>query len=279
MPAAGVAYDLRSAGAPESPSLYSTDVTPSSTLLRANEAFDAANFVVAARLYELARGERADREYQAFIDLNVAQCRRAQGLSREAITVAKAGLMRLPDANAANAGELWLVLANSLGDLERHSEAADGYGEAVRAFGASGNVRGVAQSEVALTRSLMKLGRLSEAREILERRMEVHADEPILLSQILNNLAILHWEQGDRLRARELFRRDLEVANSIQDTAGVATTLTNLAGLESELGARDEAIVLARSAVDYARRANAVEIEARASRFLGELEVERKIVE
>ncbi len=61
----------------------------------ADAQYRAGHYAQAVQAYEAARSLRKDRPYQAFIDLNVAQSLRRQGLHRDAKLQAKRGLERL----------------------------------------------------------------------------------------------------------------------------------------------------------------------------------------
>jgi tetratricopeptide (TPR) repeat protein len=247
-------------------------VATEGVLTQADNAFSDADYAGAARLYEAARAERADELFQAFIDLNVAQCRRNQGLPGEAVALARRGLVRLPETlRVATRAELLLTLGNSLGDQGQHEEAIACFNDARSLFVALGADSGAMQCLASRSRSLIKIGDEAQARADLERLVEGASQQPRLLSQALNNLAILEWNAGNRGRADQLFRRDLDVVGSLNDSWGSAATLVNLATLEGELGHFEEGIVLARSAQAHAARVNAADLESQATRLINDL--------
>jgi tetratricopeptide (TPR) repeat protein len=75
-------------------------------------------------------------------------------------------------------------------------------------------------------------------------------------------------------KARELYERSLTLKRSIGNASGELATMINLAVLDRDQGKRTEARQTLKEALARARVLTHVEYEARALRYLGELEME-----
>ncbi len=225
----------------------------------------------AVRLYEQARKMRRDPPYQAFIDMNVAQCLRRQGYSAEAVLQAQRGLDRLrmvPDTEQLQA-QLTVTEASALADINRHEEAVSRLERARALFATLMDNLGEQQAEISLRRSLVALGRTAEAQGRLKRLLTEPLASEGVQSQVLGNLALLLANEAPD-QAQELFHRNLLV--NTEDQYDRVVTLIIYALFQSEHEARDEAIVLLRSALAAATQVGADDLSARARLLLGALE-------
>jgi tetratricopeptide (TPR) repeat protein len=243
-------------------------------LTRANELFEAAKYSEALQAYEAARFERGDRAYQAFIDLNVAQCLRRLGRAKEGRIVAINGLTRAGGTSTSLEGRLLITVANCAADLGDHDSAIEAFGRAINVFAGVQDSAGTQQALIGKSRSYIELQQWDRARTLLEGLLSSSPLTLIIESQAVSNLAVIE-SRDDPARARSLYERDLEIHAHLDDQHGRAATLLNLAMLEIEQGDESKAKVLLASARRAALAVRADDIVARASRLLHKLEAKQ----
>ncbi|HYK37756.1 CHAT domain-containing protein [Alloacidobacterium sp.] len=124
--------------------------------------------------------------------------------------------------------------------------------------------------DIALGRTVLQawaynsLGRDKEASQALQQaehlsgsQVEIQDNPSPLKSQIYNAWATIYLERGDLVRADEIFRRDLEVANKRNDEYQMARTLLNLSVVALRRERFDEALDRSEAAVHVAKQINA----------------------
>lgn len=131
-------------------------------------------------------------------------------------------------------------LAYAQGD---HIAASEAQAEAARTAARAGDRPLAARAGNNLGLTLLRLGRLEEARDRLEEAMSFFAasGERKAESAALNNLGLAHFWLGDPESARACHERSLEIGRELGDPRGVAYCLNGLAKLLTEMGRYDEA--------------------------------------
>jgi tetratricopeptide (TPR) repeat protein len=243
-----------------------------SLLDQADAQYRTGHYAQAVQTYEAARTLRKDRPYQAFIDLNVAQSLRRQGLLQDARRLAKRGMERLTGIKLIPThAELLLTFANCEADLGNHVEAISSYDLTYQEFQSLNNKYGIYQTLVGKSRSLMALDRSDEARAVLQTVLSADDVPSLVRSQALTNLAALESGTNPDF-ARALLQEDLELHGVLDDDYGLAGTLINLAMIEIEQAEKDKAIVLLESAREAASRVNAADMLVRATTLLEDIQ-------
>ena len=105
------------------------------------------------------------------------------------------------------------------------------------------------------------IGDFKNARLWLEESLEYrqrNANEPLPLARVLNNLAAVERASGKYVRARELFRRALQIreAHLNADDPELATSLNNLGSAYMATNEYDDAIRLYRRVITFCERAS-----------------------
>jgi len=118
--------------------------------------------------------------------------------------------------------------AGSLADYPLQLQAA---GRAVARGTASGARLLVARGRLLEAAALQETGRLQPAREAAAAARDIFAatGDRAGQAQALKLLGIIHFNLGDRKRAREMFEESLRISREIGSLGGVATSLGNLA--------------------------------------------------
>ena len=241
--------------------------------LKESNVVDASRY---ADLIAKARIEDEASEWPASCSSYVAAAkvadtnpRRAYALNNAAISSRRAGeidealrfLIQASDAlrdedDVPTKAEMELAIGNTLVDAQRLSDAIPHLEAAIDMFRRLSRNEESLHAEIGLGRAFAIQGRDAEAEQLFLRVLsEGHSDE--LLSQGLNNLAIIRRRQGRHHEAEELFRRDADLCESGADSHGRAVALTNLARVKGDLGKTAEALTLLEQASALFRNARA----------------------
>jgi predicted ATPase/DNA-binding SARP family transcriptional activator len=158
------------------------------------------------------------------------------------------GLLSRPDLDVPEQDRAWgLVVAADLagnpGDARRaHPWASD----AVAAFRALGDERGLACALMALGAAAGNQGALDEADVALDEASAIarRLGDPVLDGQLLNDLSFVASRRGDWSLAAEVNRQELAAWTAVGSRRGQATALRHLAVACRHLGRLEEADAL-----------------------------------
>lgn len=164
-----------------------------------------------------------------------------------------------PDAEPRARAEAWALRADTLGSQGRYREAESAHRRALALVGNEPPpVRARFMNGLGL--ALYSLGRLDEARDLLEQAFDirrVHQPESAELAESYNNLALLSATMDRTERARAYYDRAIVLRRRVlgEDHPTTSFSLTNLASLLVQTGRPAEALPAFREAL--AIRSNA----------------------
>ncbi|WP_376694710.1 tetratricopeptide repeat protein [Wenzhouxiangella sp. EGI_FJ10305] len=164
-----------------------------------------------------------------------------------------------PGATALVRAEAWALRANTLASQGRYREAESAHRRALAMVADEAPpVRAGFINGLGLT--LYSLGRLDEARELLERALAIrleHQPGSAELAESHNNLALLHATADRNELARDHYERAIELRRSVlgEDHPTTSFSLTNLASLLVQTGRAEEALPAFREALAIRRNA------------------------
>jgi tetratricopeptide (TPR) repeat protein len=124
--------------------------------------------------------------------------------------------------------------------------------EAVAAFRAVGDERGLTEALAALGLALGNQGGLDEAERALTEGLTIarRLDDRLLIARILDRVGFIAGRRGDHARAAEINREELGTLIALGSRRGEATALRHLAVSVQHLGADEEAASLCHRALE-----------------------------
>ncbi|WP_376694572.1 tetratricopeptide repeat protein [Wenzhouxiangella sp. EGI_FJ10409] len=200
---------------------------------------------VQAQMYQiLSRVHRGLADYE-----------RAGRLAAEAVDLLESD----PDSAPLARAEAWSLRADTLGSQGRYQEAESAHRRALALVDDEPPpTRARFMNGLGLT--LYSLGRLDEARDLLERALDIrreHQPESAELAESYNNLALLNATMDRNEVAREYYDRAIVLRRRVlgEDHPTTSFSLTNLASLLVQTGRPSEALPAFREALAIRRNA------------------------
>jgi predicted ATPase len=150
---------------------------------------------------------------------------------------------------------LWLAL----GGLLSGSRKYDATERSMRLYESVGDARGAARAQRHIAHALMQMGRLDEAKAVVEQALAASrtCGDASGVGNCLNTQALIERVRGDVRAARELHAQALAAYKALGDEVLGAAVLTNMAELEFGDGHPQEALRAASEALEINVRGKA----------------------
>ena len=132
----------------------------------------------------------------------------------------------------------------------------DAYAHYKRAYDLTGDIDALE----GYARMAWHLGKYQESLELSEMQLshakETHGEESEQVAEVLNNLAVLHENLGQSVRAEPLYYQAIEIGRKTigEDHPEFANRLNNLAGLYEAMGRYEDAEPLYRQSIEIDRK-------------------------
>lgn len=157
-------------------------------------------------------------------------------------------------------------LARGYSRLSNIQKARGNYVESIRLliksdslFELEGNTRGRIASNVNLGTILVQKDDHKEALKYFEKAEMLAKNDERSLSEIYNNLALLHLKFNDTIKAKKYLFESLGIKEKLKDSLGMASSYIILAGLSNKRNNENEFITYIEKALSIYKRYNNVE--------------------